>query len=187
MPRDGGDVARAVDEVEHALLARLELGRRLRMAALQHHVGRRQLLAEVAELVDAAHAVEEQLLGGELELRDGAVVLVGAIEVERAAAQHEHAEEDLFDLLAHVGVEVVRREQALLDEDLAELRAPPVALTRVLQLLVGDDAEAVEDGAEAILGHVGGGGADVAAAEVDGLARGAVDDGELSRPGAARG
>ena len=76
----------------------------------------------------------------------------------------------------------MRREQALLDEHLAQARGAGRRCTARLQLLVGDDAEAIEDGAEAILVDVGGGGAHVAAAEVDGLARGAVDDGELTGP-----
>src|SRR5439155_26525216 len=100
-----------------------------------------------------------------------AVILVGAVEVEGALALHQYAEEDLFDLLAHVGVEVVRREQALLDQHLAEARGGARGAERGLQLLLGDDAVTVEDGAQAVFGDIGGGGANVAAAEVQRLAR----------------
>jgi hypothetical protein len=96
--------------------------------------------------------------------------------------EREHAEEDLLDLLAHVGIEVVRAQGPLLDEDLAQARRRRLVLQRRIELGLRDHAEAIQDRAEAIFGHVAGSAAHVAAAKEDGLAHHAVDDGELPRP-----
>ena len=96
-------------------------GRRLRGAALTGRpearrqrdvaVGR-DLLAEVAQLVDAARPFHEQGEGVERERAPERLVVEAVEEVIRAVTLGERAVEDLFDLARHHPIQILCREPA---------------------------------------------------------------------------
>ena len=86
----------------------------------------RQTFLDPRPLVDAARPFHEQRLCGDAHRRFRRHLGEGPFgEREVALAPAHHLEDHLFDLEAHLALQLARRDDAKLDQDLAD--APPVA------------------------------------------------------------
>ena len=148
-------VARSVEQRQQAVLHLRELRIADRKAIAVHQedqVEGGDLFLDQAPLIHPARAFEQQRfrIDGDKE-----VLLLGAdvsFEVERPLGPCEQIVDRLLDLHAHVALELLLREDALADEDLAQLLVAllGLAVDRGVELFLADLLVLHEDVAEAV-------------------------------------
>ena len=144
-----------VDEIDHGALLVGELGVArfdVRAVDLEHDVEARDLLLDEVPLVHASRALEQQRLGID---RDEQILFLGmnvGLEVERSLHPGEQEIHRLLDLAAHVLVQLLARQGALLHEQLADALVPMLHLRRDggVELILRDDAVLHEHVAEPV-------------------------------------
>ncbi len=159
-PRGAGDLQQGID-VQDAVDPRKEIGllrRQRQVLVTRHGLGRQDgdpvavthALAEGVGLGQAADALDDDGRRRQRQRHVGVQDSAGSLEAVLAGVPREGREDDLLDQAAHLRVEDRARDEAAVDQDLAEAR-PALFRDRVqspVEVGVGDPAPAFEKGAD---------------------------------------